>query len=188
MVKSKRALSMVLIVSLGIWLCGCGDDDGHDYYLPPQGDPCAGGPVPCLTEDWGDAQPGATFYIFEDQYANPVFIFSDGVYGAGIAILDWKATGQLAVVAVGGPVVDCYNGQIQEAMIDFLPTDGITDWEGPASGNVNICKEILTTSNVVIDGWAYENLRAVYQGWDILSTTGSESGMLPEKELMMLRD
>ena len=179
--KGIKALATVLVLGIAFWFGGCGGDGDHG----PPPDPCVGGPVPCLTEDWGDAEPGATYYIFEDQWMNPVLVFSDGVYAAGAAIVLWKGIPDYWVIlVVGGTVLDCYNGQFEEAAADF-DWDGIPDYEGPATGTANICKEILTTSGVVIDGYLYPDIRAVYVDWDIIPA--AQLGMIPEKELAALK-
>ena len=136
MTKKKLYLFTILIAALALVIPACGGSSGG-------GGGGGGCNVPCLTNDWG-----TKYYEFEDQQGNPVIVLSDGNVHAEAGFND---DGDL--IAVGGIVSDCYNGDIDEGAIDYNPPDGNIDyWFTSISGNVNISNKTLTISNLVIEG------------------------------------
>jgi len=118
------------------------------------GDPCAG-PVSCLTQDWD-----GTIYEFHEPNGSPILIYSDGIFYAGAG---YNEDGD--IIALGGDVIDCYNGDISVGTIDYNPPDGVTDDSFAAvSGNVNICNTTLRISNLVIEGTPKPDTVATYVG------------------------
>jgi hypothetical protein len=130
---------------------GGGDGDGD-------GDPCTG-PVPCLTVNSGN-----NFYLFEDQSGDPVAVLSDGaIVGVGFFWFDGQGT---FPIGLAGPVTGCRNGELTEGAKDlngdFIPDPG--EEFASVSGNVNICNETLTVSNLVLDGIPQQDVVATYFG------------------------
>jgi hypothetical protein len=142
--KKGKKLSIFALVFLAIattligigCISGCGGGGGGGG----GGGDCD---IPCLTNDWG-----SKYYEFEDQQGNPIIVIS---YGDVHAEAGFNDDGDL--IAFGGFVSDCYNGDIDEGAIDYNPPDGNIDyWFTSISGNVNISNKTLTISNLVIEG------------------------------------
>ena len=157
MQRTKKVIIILMIVSMVFLLLGgCGKDD-DDYAYIPAVDPCAG-PVPCLTEDWGN-----TYYQFIDQYDNPILVMSDGAYSDGVGIIYPDGVTPYPCL-LGGPVVDCHNGTLSYGGIDWDWSGTIDpdEWLTSVQGNVNICVKTLKVTNLVLDGVPFENVTATY--------------------------
>ena len=136
--KNGKFLTMIILLAFSLpftyggW-SGGGDGGGS------AGDACAG-PVPCLTEDFGD-----TFYEFVDQLGDPSLVISDGtivVFGG----IYYDPGDDPYPVVLGGPVISCHDGDLIEGAIDWN-WNGIIDdgeWLNPMDGGLNICNETLS--------------------------------------------
>jgi ketosteroid isomerase-like protein len=128
--------------------------------------PCAG-PVPCLTQNFGN-----TFYIFEDQWGNAVVVISDGVI-AGVAGI-WDFEGPIFTIGLAGPVTGCRDAVLDTGFVD-LNGDGDIDpgEERSVSGDVNICNETLTVSNLVFNSIPQQDIVGTYIGSGEFSLSGA---------------
>jgi hypothetical protein len=162
--KILRYICLACVIAIGfmtiIGTGGGGDsDDG--------GDSCDG-PVPCLTVNFGN-----TAYIFEDQSGGLVAVLSDGaLVGVGFY---WYDGQQTFPIGLAGQVTDCRNGELTEGAKDlnedFIPDPG--EEFASVSGNVNICNETLTVSNLVLDGIPQQDIVATYFANFPLSLSGA---------------
>jgi len=155
---SKKLFHLVLFLILTTFVAiGCNSGGGGGG-----GNSCDG-PVPCLTEDWGD-----TLYEYIDSDGEPVFIGSDGEFFGGAGVTD-----DGFLMALGGEVDDCNDGIVTVAALDFN-LDGVADfWFDTASGNVNICDKKLKVTNLILDGEHWDDIVATYVG--IAASVAQES-------------
>ena len=126
------------------------------------GDSCDG-PVPFLTEDWGD-----TFYEFVDADGEMVLILSDGEIFGGAGVTD-----DGFLMALAGEVDDCNDGNIAVGGLDYNLDGEIDFWFDTASGNLNICDKKLKVTNLILDGDRYDDIVATYVG--IAASVAQES-------------
>ena len=161
--QTLRLLALVLVVSV-VFCSGCNGGNG-DGSLPA--DPCAGGPVPCLTENWGD-----TFYVFEDDYGDPIVVMSGGVE-AGVGGIYYDERGEPYPIALAGPVVDCYNSELRYGAIDWNWNGTVEEdeWLDSVEGKMNICKETLKIYDLVIEGFPMDDTEATYLDFGILTAS-----------------
>lgn len=163
--KCAKILTIIILLafSLPFTYGGCsgggnggGDDDG--------GDPCAG-PVPCLTEDFGN-----TFYEFVDQLGDPAIVYSDGI-NIGVGGIYYDELGDPYIIVLAGPVITCHDGDLTEGVIDWNSNGIIDPGEelGSVSGEVNICNETLSIYDLVVEGEPQPDYEATYVGSGILS-------------------
>lgn len=116
-------------------------------------------PFPCMNEDWG-----RIYYVFKDQMNNRVYIQSHGTYVWVSALVDYEGAGQLVTMGMTGPPIDCYNAGFDYAKFDF-DMNGTWDYETTnVVGKANIYLDTLTISGVIIDGYAYPDIVAIYEG------------------------
>jgi len=155
-IKNLHYLCLIGVIALGLMtIVGSNGGDGGDGGTPT--DPCAG-PVPCLTENWGD-----TYYEFVDQWGDPIIVISDGDTVAGGAIY-YDDLGDPYPIALAGPVIDCHNGELTEGAIDWNWSGTIEDFEWLTSveAKLNICKETLKVSDIVLEGDPLDDIVATY--------------------------
>ena len=146
---TKKIFHLFLLLFLTTFVAiGCNDGGGGGG-----GDSCDG-PVPCLTEDWGD-----TMYEFRDADGEQVGIFSDGEIFAGAGVTD-----DGFLMALAGDVDDCNDGNIAVGGLDYNLDGEIDFWFDTASGNVNICDKKLKVTNLILDGDRYDDIVATYVG------------------------
>lgn len=140
-------------------------------------DPCAG-PVPCLTETWGYVDDQDIYHgeyaIFLDN-GDPIVLISDGenmvVSGS------FEIEGEIALVAVGGPVINCYEADINFGGVDY-DLDGTVDYLfTSASGHLRVCAETLRIYDIVIEGEIQEDVSAAYDTMASLSDSSASSTM-----------
>jgi len=162
-VKNLHYLCLAGVIALGLMTIvatGGGGGGGGD------GDPCAG-PVPCLTENWGD-----TYYEFVDQWGDPVVVMSDGdlVAGGGLYYDD---QGNPYPIALAGPVIDCRNGELTDGAIDWNWSGTVEpdEWLTSVEGKLNICRETLRVYDLVLEGEPIDDIVATYVESGILSVS-----------------
>jgi len=164
-------MKKLCVLAVCVLFCFIGCNGGGGGGGSEDKDPCAG-PVLCLDTDWGDQ--GALFY---DNALNPVALLSDGEFFgvAGYVEID----GELELVGAGGNVIDCYEGYITVAGIDYN-RDGVVDyWFTSASGLLEVCAETLKVSGIVIEGELVEDISATYDGMVSLSASNHLSTDAP---------
>ena len=176
---------IVVLVCMGLTLSGCGGGGG-DGGPPP--DPCAGGPVPCFYEDWG--LWGYEFFGRETR------LFFD-VYSNGEYAEVWYEVYSYPFIAQGAggsDIAGCYRfslsdyGEIWWKCPPEVPVCGyyLYVWEGGASGTIEICKEELRISDVIILGEVWGSEIADYSGKVSLAIEGEAVG--PVGPGRLLRD
>ena len=162
-----RATVLVLVLSILLWCCEFFEAPKREEgVIPPpppsEGpgtDPCAG-PVPCLTEDWG-----LTDQEFEDQYGDPVIVWSMGTW-AWVEGIVYDHLGSGYWVSLYGPVNDCYNATMWYGWMDENG-DGIEDpWELLllVEAELEICKKRLRVYGIVLELDPYYDIEATYVG------------------------
>lgn len=146
--NSKLVFLLFFIVGAIIFI-GCTNDSGGDG----KREECDG-PVPCLTNDWGDMN-----YEFREMDGSPVIVISYGdVFGVG------GDTEEGYIYGLAGPTKSCYDGTITDGGLDYN-RDGVVDyWLKSASGNLNICDITLHLTDLVIEGEQKSNVTATYFG------------------------
>jgi len=156
--KTGKGLSIftLLFLSIAVICLACGGCGGD-------GDGGGGGGcnVPCLTQDWGNK-----YYEFEDQQGNPIIVIS---YGDVHAEAGFNDVGDL--IAFGGFVSDCNNGDIDNGGLDTDLNGTIDYWFTSISGNVNISNKTLTISNLVIEGTPEADIVATCVGSGIAAVS-----------------
>jgi len=166
----KKLLIGILMVCLA--LIGCSDSGGGSSSKEDEPeDPCDG-PVPCLTEDWGDILDDGTwsgnYAVFYDS-DNLIVLISDGetIGVAGV----YEIEGETAIVSFEGPVINCYDADINWGGIDN-DLDGIIDYIfTSASGRLNVCAETLKIYEFVIEGEVEEDVTATFDSMASLSAS-----------------
>lgn len=165
--KNAKFLTMIILLAFSLPFtygsCGGGSGgsggDGGDG-----GDPCAG-PVPCLTEDWGN-----TFYEFVDQGGAPSIILSDGII-MGFGGIYFDELGDPYPIAFAGPVISCHDGDLTEGAIDWNLNGNVDpdEWLDSVDGALNICNVTLSIYDLVVEGEPWSDYEATYVGSGTLS-------------------
>lgn len=177
-VKNLHYLCLTCVIALGlvtIIATGGGGGGGGGG-----GDPCAG-PVPCLTEDFGD-----TFYEFVDQLGDPGIVLSDGidvVFGG----IYYDPLGDPYIIAIGGPVISCHDGDMIAGAIDWNMNGEIEDgeWLEPMDGGLNICNETLSIYDLFLLGESWHDHEWTYVGSGTLSAvTTTQERAEPPRDLL----
>ena len=160
----KKLLVLVLMVCFA--LTGCSDSGGGGSK-----NPCRG-PVPCLAIDWGNQ-----YAVFLDAWDNPVVLLSDG------EIMGFSAPcqigGETCLCAFVGPVIDCYDADIDNGAVDD-DGDYIIDYEfTSASGHVNVCATTLRIYNLVVEGEPWKDYLSTFDSMASLSASNQLSTDAP---------
>ena len=164
----KKLLMLVLMFCFA--LIGCSDSGGGSS---KKKNPCDG-PVPCLTEKWGvyleDGPPwwSGRYAIFYDG-DDPILLISTGE----IVEVDgmFEIEGETYLIGLVGPVLDCYNAQLNYGAVDY-DLDGIPDYEFTSvSGHLRVCGQTLSIYDIVVEGEVYEDVVATYDSMASLSAS-----------------
>ena len=148
-------------------LIGCSDGGGGGGNK----DNSCDGPVPCLTQNWGNQ-----YVLFYDGDI-PVVLVSDGE-AMGVAGT-YEVEGEMAIVALAGPVLNCYDASINSGGVDF-DFDGTSDYSfTSASGHLRVCDETLRIYNIVIEGEAEDDIYATFDSIALLSASNHLSTDAP---------
>ena len=168
----KKLLVLVLMVLFA--LTGCSDSGGSSKSS-------CDGPVPCLTEKWGEII--AEFPYYRGEVAvfyegdNLILLMGDGE-GFGVGgeqVID----GKKVTVGLGGEVTNCYNGTITDGGIDY-DLDGLVDYTfTSASAFVRVCDKTLTIYNIVVEGEAHDDVVATFDSMASLSASNHLSTDAP---------
>jgi len=146
-VKFILVISVLALALVGPWGC----DHGGDHGPPP--DPCVG-PVPCFYQDWG-----VLVYFFKGKRIPYWYeAASDGDYSL-IGWEFWYDYPPPQGIAIGGsttdqchtlPIVDYFEGAWDPVNLVWV----IVPYFGGADGDVEICEEVLTISDLwILDGY-----------------------------------
>ena len=164
----KKLLIGILMVCFA--LIGCSDSGGGSS---KKKNPCDG-PVPCLTEKWGDyLEDGppwwrgryATFYDGDE----PIVLISDGEYAEVDGMFEIE--GETYLIGLAGQVLDCYNAHLDFGGVDY-DLDGIPDYMFTSvSGHLRVCGQTLSIYDIIVEGEVYEDVVATYDSMASLSAS-----------------
>ncbi|MFH1930931.1 MAG: hypothetical protein ABIN18_04990 [Pseudomonadota bacterium] len=161
----NKLVMVVLMVCFA--LTGCSDSGGGS-----KPNPCAG-PVPCLAVSWG-----SQCAVFLDEYGDPiVLLLSDGEIMAVAGLFEIE--GELYNVALGGPVINCYDANIDDGAVDYDLDGDIDYWFTSASGHVRVCATTLRIYDIVVEGEAYYDVYATFDSMASLSASNHLSTDTP---------